>query len=83
MLNGGGFFFFGLKAYYNLAQGKVLKRQRPGVGSNKINPTPCKGNIKWIKPMLPFQGTDLFNPIFPKTSPFFPRRRHYMALPLG
>ena len=46
MLNGGGFFFFGLKAYYNLAQGNVLKGERLGVGSNKINPAPCKGNIK-------------------------------------
>jgi len=45
MLNGGGFFFFGLKAQHNLAQGNVLKGQRLGVGNNESNPTPCKGSI--------------------------------------
>ena len=40
MLNGGGFFFFGLKAYYNLAQGNVLKGQRLGLGNNESESAP-------------------------------------------
>jgi len=66
---------FGLKAQHFLAQGNVLKGQRLGVGNNENNPTPCKGNIKqtYAAP----SGRKFFQ------SYFSPRRRHYMALPLG